>query len=283
MWKRVVLSHTQAGALLQARQTGEHEASLSLDLNRTMDTVLLEPARVVFPNGEWLTWKSIEEVADSEVACYVVEENAARKIQFFSEALNRHYSLMPTQRAPTMLISGLPMHRIKDIDPHEDTLRKIRTIAPIRGHVLDTATGLGYTAIEAARAADHVTTIELDPVALEVARLNPWSEALFNNAQIEQVIGDTFEIVGEYADESFHCIVHDPPAFSLAGELYSEEMYRQLFRVLRRGGRLFHYVGDPDSPSGGRVTKGVVRRLQTAGFTRIVRKPEAFGFVAHKL
>jgi len=196
--------------------------------------------------------------------------------------VNRHYSLMPTERAPTTLISGLPMHRIKDVDPREDTMRKIKTIAPLRGRVLDTATGLGYTAIAAAETAEQVVTIELDETALAVARLNPWSRALFDHPKIEQVIGDAFEEVMRFDNAAFSAIIHDPPTFSLAGELYSEEMYRRLFRVLRSGGRMFHYIGDLDSPSGGRVAKGVVRRLQEAGFARVVRKPDAFGLVAHK-
>jgi predicted methyltransferase len=52
--------------------------------------------------------------------------------------------------------------------------------------------------------------------------------------------------------------------------------------VLRRGGRLFHYIGDLDSKSGRTVVRGAVRRLQEAGFSRVVRHPKAFGVVAYK-
>jgi predicted methyltransferase len=45
---------------------------------------------------------------------------------------------------------------------------------------------------------------------------------------------------------------------------------------------LFHYVGDPESRSGSRITRGVMRRLQEAGFKRVVRQPRAFGVVAYK-
>jgi predicted methyltransferase len=189
---------------------------------------------------------------------------------------------MPTWRAPTMLISGLPMHRIKDTDPHADTLEKIKTVAPVSGHVLDTATGLGYTAIQAARTARHVTTIELDATALEVARLNPWSQSLFENPKITQVIGDSFEEAVKFEAQTFTRIIHDPPMFSRAGDLYSGEFYRQLYRVLQPGGRLFHYIGDLDSRSGRVVAKGAVRRLQEAGFRRVVPQPTAFGLVAYK-
>ena len=181
-----------------------------------------------------------------------------------------------------MLIAGFLMHRIKDIDPMQDTRRKIAAISPIVGRVLDTATGLGYTAIEASKTADEVITIELDPGVQEIARLNPWSQALFHNPKIHQLMGDAYEVVQTFEDESFSRIIHDPPTFSLAGELYSGAFYQQLFRVLKRGGRLFHYIGDPKSKASGGITKGALRRLQEAGFSRVVRRPEAYGVVAYK-
>ena len=117
---------------------------------------------------------------------------------------------------------------------------------------------------------------------LEVARLNPWSRRLFDDPKIQQVVGDSFEEIESFEDGTFSRIIHDPPTFSLAGDLYSGEFYRQLFRVTGRKGRIFHYIGDLESRSGRNVTSGAVRRLQEAGFTRVVRRPEAFGLVAYK-
>jgi predicted methyltransferase len=278
----VVLSHVQVRPIIEAREAGQHTATTSIDLGLTACEVRLGNDRVELPDGQWLDWDTLNEMAQSEAGCFLIEGNAAKKIQFYSEEWDRLYSLMPTESAPTMLISGLPMHRIKGTDPHRDTLTKIRAVAPIRGRVLDTATGLGYTAVEAAKTAGEVITIELDPAALKVARLNPWSQALFDNPKIRQIVGDTFEEVRAFEDGSFSCIIHDPPMFSLAGELYSEEFYRQLYRVLKRGGKAFHYIGDLDSPSGHRVAAGAMRRLQAASFTRITRRPEAFGLTACK-
>jgi predicted methyltransferase len=276
----IVLSYLHTAPILTARKQGSESAATSLDLGLTQSEVLLGNETVIFPDGQHLDWLTIEEIAENEATCFIVEENTAEKIQYFSPKLNRFYSLMPTERAPTMLLSGIPMHRIKGIDPHEDTLRKIRTIAPVTGRVLDTATGLGYTAIEAARTAEEVVTIELDPTVLEVARRNPWSQALFHDPKIRQLIGDSFEELPKLPDESFARIFHDPPTLRLAGELYSAAFYRQLFRVLKRGGRLFHYIGDLESTSGRVVAKGAVKRLQEAGFSRVERRPEAFGLVA---
>ena len=278
----IVLSHFQTQPLLQAREASENCVEVSPNLGLTTAEIAIEPPGVFFPNGSSLHWEAIEEITASENNCFVIEDGEPSKIQLFSELTNRFYSLMPTPAAPTMLVSGIPMHRIKGTDPHRDTLEKIRTLKPIVGPVLDTATGLGYTAIEASRTADHVITIELDPATLRVARLNPWSRLLFGNPKITQRIGDSYDVVEGFDDESFARIIHDPPAFSRAGHLYSGGFYLELHRVLRRGGRLFHYVGNPDSKSGGRITKGVVRRLQEAGFSRISRSPRAFGVLAYK-
>ncbi len=281
MW-HTVLSYIQAENILKAYQAGSNSAVVSLDLNLTTTEVAIEPKGVRLPDDQVLTWKDIEKIAASERGCFLIEENAPHKIQMFSEATNRLYSLMPTAGAPTMLLSGIPMHRVKGIEPDRDTLKKIKTVAPVTGRVLDTATGLGYTAIEAAKIADQVITVEIAPAVLEIARLNPWSQALFENPKITQIVGDVFDEIEEFEKETFAHIIHDPPAFNLAGDLYSGAFYRQLFRVLRRGGRLFHYIGDLESRSGRTVTKGVVRRLQEAGFSKVVRRAKAFGLVAHK-
>ncbi len=278
----VVLSHVQARPLLAARQAGHTQSEASPDLALSTVTVVLSEAGVTFPSGELVGWAEIERIARDEMHCFVIRDGVAEPIQVFSEATNRMCSLYPTQRAPTMLIAGFTMHRIVAIDPLEDTRRKIATIKPVTGRVLDTATGLGYTAIEAAQSADEVITIELDPGAQEIARQNPWSRDLFSHPRIKQIMGDAFEVVPTFASDSFARIIHDPPVFSLAGELYSGQFYRELYRVLQRGGRLFHYIGDLNSKSGSTVTRGVLRRLQEAGFTRITKHPQAFGVVASK-
>ncbi len=284
----LVLSYVQAERLLAAWKAGQRTSIASPDLNLTTVEVALEPGGVRFPSGasfpnsRLIAWEELESVCASERGCFVVEPGGLRKIQFFSGLTNQLYSLMPTGSAPTMLISGLPMHRIKDTDPHRDTLEKIKAIAPIAGRVLDTATGLGYTAIQAAKTAERVVTIELDPTALEVARLNPWSQPLFDNPKIEQHIGDSFDEMQHLPDAAFARIIHDPPMFKLAGDLYSREFYCQLFRVLRPKGRLFHYIGDLESKSGRVVAKGVTRRLREVGFGRVMPRPAAFGVVAFK-
>jgi predicted methyltransferase len=277
------LSYIQAAQLLDARRSGRSTGTVSLDLNLTQTEVTLCRHHVTFPDHQDLGWSDIEEIAVTTNTCFVVEEGRLRRIQSFSPVTNRFCSLFPTDSAPTLLVAGFPMHRIKGTDPYRDTLTKIRAVRPVLGEVLDTATGLGYTAIEASRTADHVVTIELDPTVLDIARLNPWSQRLFDTPNISQLVGDSAEVIRSLGDGAFSRVIHDPPTFSLAGDLYSGAFYRELLRVLAQGGRLFHYTGDLNSSVGGRVAKGVVRRLREAGFARVQPRPRAFGVVAHKL
>ncbi len=284
----IVLSHYQAEPLLRARQEGRTSVAVSPDLGVSQVEVSIEPEGVLFPDMQRVGWDDIERIRESRGsgrltgACYVVEDGGISRIEVYSEEFGRYYSLMATEGAPTMILAGFPMHRIKGTDPHRDTLEKIRAAAPVTGRVLDTTTGLGYTSIEAARTAREVITIELDPAVLQLCRQNPWSRALFENPRIVQLVGDSFDRVREFQEEEFDRIIHDPPSFSLAGQLYSGEFYRELYRVLRRNGRLFHYIGDPESKLGNRVTRGVVRRLQESGFKRVVPRPQAFGVLAFK-
>jgi uncharacterized protein len=278
----LVLSYVQADLLLQAKKQAQATLDVSPDLGITTVTVVLAETGITFSQGERLSWEQVEKIKRSDTTCFRVEANTLYPIQYFSEATNRMCSLLPTQRTPTMLIAGFTMHRIVAIDPMQDTLKKIAALKPITGRVLDTATGLGYTAIEAARTATEVVTIELDPGAQEIAHQNPWSRELFSNPKIKQLMGDSYEMVQTFEDESFTSIIHDPPVFKLAGDLYSGIFYQELYRILKRGGRLFHYIGDLNSKSSGTVTRGALKRLQEAGFKRVVKRPEAFGVVAYK-
>jgi hypothetical protein len=253
-----------------------------VDLGLTTIEATIDPEGLVLPDGSHLDWNAIDEITHSQNGCFVIKDGQPEKIQSFSATTNRVCSLMPTAGAPTMLVAGFTMHRIKGRDPYQDGLAKVKAIAPIRGLVLDTATGLGYTAIEAARTATHVHTIELDPVTQEIARQNPWSRTLFDNPLIIQHLGDSDDLVETFPSGMFDRIIHDPPVVSLAGHLYGAEFYRKLHRVLAEKGRLFHYIGNPKSRSMMSVTRGVGDRLRAAGFSRVRPSPDAFGVVAEK-
>ena len=275
----MLLSVYQVRPLLDSKSKGHLSVKSSVDLGLTKIEVRLDEDGVQFP-GRTLTWPELEEIAKEERKVFLISEDGIRPVQTFSETTGWVRALCPTRSAPTVLVSGIPMHRIKETDPMVDTKSKLVALGTPRGRVLDTATGLGYTAILAARTASEVVTIELDPAALEMARFNPWSAELFDRKNIRQVIGDAMEQVGTFTSGYFNDVIHDPPTMSLGGDLYSEEFYRSVHRVMKRNGRLFHYIGDPNSGLGKKLYPGVMKRLNAAGFRVVRRREEAFGVTA---
>jgi len=129
------------------------------------------------------------------------------------------------------------------------------------------------------RGAREVISIEKDKNVLDIASLNSWSKDL---DKINILLGDALEVVSEFDDECFDVIIHDPPRFNVAGELYSLDFYKELHRILRRGGRMFHYTGEPGRHSNIDILKGVKNRLLKAGFSEIRWINYAKGFLVLK-
>jgi predicted methyltransferase len=84
---------------------------------------------------------------------------------------------------------------------------------------------------------------------------------------LELECADVSNAIDALSDQCFDAILHDPPRFGIAGELYSQRFYDQLARVLKSGGKLFHYTGTPNKLTTGRdVPAEVATRLRRAGF-----------------
>ena len=173
------------------------------------------------------------------------------------------------------------MHVTKSMTPIEDTKKKIQSISPIHGFVLDTCMGLGYTAIEASKTADFVFTCEKDENVLEIAKFNPWSKELFGNKKINILKTDILNEIKLFKTQMFDAVIHDPPSLSLASELYSLNFYKEIFRVLKKNGKLYHYTGNPGSRNRNVNLPGnVSKRLKQAGFKDV--KEAHYGLTAKK-
>jgi uncharacterized protein len=280
----ILLSRPAAARILGAMEDGATAVDVSLDLGRSRSAVAVEDRLVHFPDGQTLAASQVREVVDHPESVYAVMEDGTEKVTWFSPDTGKVYTLRATSGWPALEISGILMHRIKETDPKADAESKIAAIAPVRGRVLETCCGLGYTAIHAARSADRVTVYEIDPDVLRMARLNPYSAPLFEEGgPIEVRNEDVAEAIHDIPDDAFDAIIHDPPTLAIAGDLYGDAFYRQLHRVLRPGGKLFHYTGDPGSRHRRQDLPGrVAQRLADLGFDRVRREPAALGVSARK-
>jgi predicted methyltransferase len=148
-----------------------------------------------------------------------------------------------------------------------DAERKVALIRPRGKVILDTCGGLGYFAAWCLQGgAAQVYSYEKSAEVLWLRSLNPWSPPLSPTLLLEP--GDSVERITRLTTASIDAVLHDPPRFGIAGELYSQAFYEQLARVLRPRGQLFHYVGSPNKLTSGRdVPREVMQRLERVGFT----------------
>jgi predicted methyltransferase len=175
--------------------------------------------------------------------------------------------LVPTDWGPpTFEIDGIKMLPTAKVSPWDDAKRKVSLVHPRGARILDCCGGLGYFAAAAlAAGAANIQSFEKNDDVLWLRTVNPWSPKADPALKIYH--NDISEVIGELPIESFDAVLHDPPRFGIAGELYSQRFYDQLARVLRPGGGLFHYTGTPNKLTSGRnVPAEVSRRLEKAGF-----------------
>jgi predicted methyltransferase len=260
-----LLTLTVNEALLAARDAGMSSLECSLDLGLSSTRVDIEP----------LAWKWNQQpfpyIADCrDRSVYRWTGAGFEPISRYGNALIK---LVPTPWGPpTFEIDGIKMLPSARVSPYEDAMHKVALIEPRGKVILDTCAGLGYFAAWCLRGgAARVHSFEKNPDVLWLRRHNPWSpDGPWSNEQsgaLTLVQADITMAIRDLPAASLNAILHDPPRFGIAGELYSQEFYEQLARVLTRRGKLFHYVGTPNKQSRGRdLQREVSRRLQRAGF-----------------
>ena len=130
---------------------------------------------------------------------------------------------------------------------------------------------------------NRVITIERDENVVEIAKMNEASAELFNNPKIERRIGDSAIEITKFSNEYFDTIIHDPPTFTISPDLYTEKFYSEAFRVLKRGGRLWHYCPAPGKLKGDdRLKTRTIIRLKKTGFKNVLYDENSSGINASK-
>jgi hypothetical protein len=238
----------------------------SLDLQVSTSTIEVGPSDWGW-NGRRFPYP--ERFRDRTVYYWDAAEGAFQPAARFDSSLIK---LVPTEwGAPTFEIDGIKMLPSERVSPYEDARSKVAMIQPKGKIVLDTCGGLGYFGAWCVLGgARHIRSFELNSGVLWLRSINPWSPA--PSPTLALIQDDVSRAVVALAADSIDGILHDPPRFGIAGELYSLTFYEQLSRVLKRRGLLFHYTGTPNKLTSGRdVPNEVAKRLRVAGFeTKIV-------------
>ena len=253
---------------------------ISVDLNLSERDFSLSDQCLILDEDNRLSINKLKRIVKKTQRIYLCSEGDIVPLEDRSSG---YYKLVPTAGAPLLEISGVKMHISKGTDPFVSASEMAQQVVRKGDKVLDCCSGLGYAAIAAHRlGASEVLSIELSREVMGLRAQNPWSNDLGQEG-IVQRYGNSFELIGTMPATSFDSVIHDPPRFSLAGELYSEEFYREIFRVLRRDGRLFHYTGNPHVvKKGSSFIDGVIRRLKAAGFIRVKKVRHLMGVSAQK-
>jgi len=265
-----------------SNRTGCFETTLDLGLTRT--TICLKN-RVLSIGGKEINITDVTPSENHRVVLYDIETGAVYEVLRYTESGFYKLKAIALDKAPTLEINGIHMHRITGTDPWKDTLAKIRAAGISRGSiVLDTCMGLGYTSIASIiRGAFEVYTFEIDGNVLWVAERNPWSNRLSSDL-IRIYRRDVTQLIHKFPDSFFHRVIHDPPRFMKStGDLYSLDFYRELHRVLKQRGVLFHYTGEPGKHSNFSVVRGVKERLEKAGFKVLGFDGDSQGYIALKV
>ena len=262
-----------ASALMAARAAGSWTGSF--DLGRSEDTVT--------PCAEHWVWRGQPQPypgALKDRTIYLREGDEWLPVSRYARSLIK---LVPTPwGVPTFEIDGIKMLPTARESPLADARRKVALVAPRGKVVLDSCGGLGYFAACCLEAGvSRIHSFEKNEDVLWLRSINPWSPDQASadaGGRLQLQHADVTAAVTALPDASMDAVLHDPPRFGIAGELYSGAFYEQLARVLRRGGRLFHYTGSPNRLTSGRdVPREVVRRLQACGFHA---RPELDGVYA---
>jgi len=243
-----------------AADTGISSIECSLDLDRSVETVTVAAS-------SWLWRGQHFPLPDTckDRTIYFWDGAGFEPVSRYTSSLIK---LVPTQwGAPTFEIDGIKMLPTAQVSPYADAERKVALIAPRGKAILDCCGGLGYFAAWCLQGgATEITSFEKNPDVIWLRGINPWSPA--ESDVLKLVNADISKQIAAIASTSVDAILHDPPRFGIAGELYSQVFYDHLARVIKRRGRLFHYTGTPNKLTSGRdVPKEVAKRLEKAGFT----------------
>ena len=265
-----IISSSELREINKAIEEGLDSLEVSLDLGINKTKVKLEKKAFII-NDQIVKTKKIKE---DDKSCYLITENGLEKAQFIFNDSGKFYKLVPTQFRPILKISGTSMHK-------KEFLNKLKK-DKLYGNVLDSGTGLGYSSIIVSKTADKVITVEIDENVIEIAKLNPYSQELFNSRNIKRILGNICGDIKKFKEKEFNFVILDGGSVKGSEEFFSLENYKEVFRILKHDGKLYHYVPNHQIKRGRDFATEIISRLQKSGFRDIFRDKEGSFLIAKK-
>jgi predicted methyltransferase len=222
-----LLTRPVAEALRAARSAGAGAWTGSLDLGVSIGHAALETDA-----WQWRGQRYPYPPPLKDRTIYHWDGDAFAPVARFAGSLIK---LVPTEwGAPTFEIDGIKMLPTVRESPLADARRKVALVEPRGKRVLDTCGGLGYFAACCLQAgAARVHSFEKNADVLWLRTLNPWSpdpdevdpHAPASGGRLQLEHADVTQAITQLADASVDALLHDPPRFGIAGELYARAFY----------------------------------------------------------
>lgn len=214
-----LLTRSIGDALLAARAAGARAWTGSFDLGRTTEDVAVDA-------DAW-RWRGAAYAYPSRLKDRTIHFWDGDGFEPISRYAGSLIKLVPTQwGVPTFEIDGIKMLCTSKHSPMDDARQKVALVEPRGRVVLDTCGGLGYFAaccLDAGVA--RIVSYEKNVDVLWLRTLNPWSpdpDAAEASGRLELTHADVVQAITHIADASMDAVLHDPPRFGIAGELYSQ-------------------------------------------------------------
>ena len=86
---------------------------------------------------------------------------------------------------------------------------------------------------------------------------------------------DAVDFIQLIPNNYLNIIIHDPPRFSLASQLYNSTLYHLFLNKLIKGGEIYHYTGNPNKRNRKNpLFLDTMSKLKKVGFRRVEKAYE---------
>ncbi|MDD4983522.1 MAG: rRNA adenine N-6-methyltransferase family protein [Candidatus ainarchaeum sp.] len=211
-------------------------------------------------------------IRNEDIVFYDEKKKEGVKLQISNE--NGIFSLRKdkNENKPILYINAVKMNVSKDlgIDAYNENVMDSLEVSTY-DDVLEICTGAGYKTLLLAEKAKNVVSIEKSKEVLELMTYNPYTKELLKKENVK-IITDDATNYAKKSKEKFTKILHDPPTFKFAPELYTKEFYADLYGLAEEGCILFHYTGNPGNKFRGKdLTSATIERAKQAGWKLMKR------------